>query len=145
MVSQLREAGAVDWHRAVLCADFAKTLAALYDRGKNGLSRAMAEAPGFGFARILDQEMSWLFVLILIPIVAVAIFLRRRYGNLYKRMTDVIERMTGVEMVAIVRVLGVLTLVAWVLVYLFFGGTGTGLGPLYEGLTGSDTGGSTGQ
>lgn len=105
----------------------------------------MVKAPGNGFAGILDQAMSWLFILILVPVVAAGIFLRWRYGNLYTRMTGVIERRTGLEMATVVRALGVLTLVVWALVYLFFGGSGAGLGPLYEGLTGGDTGRSTGQ
>lgn len=63
----------------------------------------------------------WIFALCA-AMVAIAVLLRRHYGNLYERLKQGIERTTGWSMTSIVQGLGILTLLVWALVYLFFGG-----------------------
>ena len=67
--------------------------------------------------------MGWLVALLFLLAVGV-VMLRRRYGNIYAALTLVVERATGLPMATIVRGLGILTLVGWAVVYLFFGGPG---------------------
>ncbi len=82
----------------------------------------------------MDQETARLFAL-LIALIISAFFLRRRYGNVYKTMTDALERTTGLSMTTIWRVLGILTLIVWGVVYLGFGGDEqAGLDRLFDGL-----------
>ena len=72
---------------------------------------------------------------LLIALIISAFMLRRRYGNVYKAMTEALERATGLSMTTIWRALGILTLIVWGLVYLVFGGEEqAGLDRLFEGL-----------
>ena len=68
----------------------------------------------------MDQTTAWLVAFVIL-IVAFGVYLRRRYGNLYARFSDAVERVTGFPMVAIVRAIGILTLAAWAVVYLLSG------------------------
>ncbi len=82
----------------------------------------------------MDQETARLFAL-LIALIISAFFLRRRYGNVYKAMTETVERRTGLKMTTIWRTLGILTLIVWGLVYLIYGGEEeAGLDRLFRGL-----------
>ena len=82
----------------------------------------------------MDQDTARLFAL-LIALIISAFFLRRRYGNVYKTMTEAVERATGLEMATIWRALGIATLVVWLLVYLIFGGEEeSSLDQLFRGL-----------
>jgi hypothetical protein len=82
----------------------------------------------------MDQVTGRLLVL-LVTLMIAALLLRRRYGNIYKVMTDAVERATGLQMATIWRALGILTLVGWLLVYLLYGGEKeTGLDRLFRGL-----------
>lgn len=82
----------------------------------------------------MDQVTPWLVALLLL-LAVLALEIRRRYGNPYAVITTAIERITGLSMLSIVRGLGILTLVGWALIYLFYGGAGeTGLGDLFEGI-----------
>ena len=78
----------------------------------------------------------WVFALFA-TVVVLAILLRRRYGNLYDGLKAGIERTTGWTMASIVRGLGILTLVVWFAVYLFFGSDQqTGLEELFRNVFG---------
>lgn len=80
----------------------------------------------------MDHGTRWLVVLLVLLVVGV-VMLRRRYGNIYAALTRVIERATGLPMATIVRGLGVVTLIGWAVVYLFFGGEGENdLGQLFR-------------
>ena len=82
----------------------------------------------------MDQDTARLFAL-LIALIISAFFLRRRYGNVYKAMTEALERTTGLEMTTIWRGLGILTLIVWGLIYLIYGGQeDSGLDRLFQGL-----------
>ncbi len=70
-------------------------------------------------------------------IVVLAVLLRRRYGNIYDGLKQTFERATGLGMASVVRGLGILTLVVWALVYVFFGGEEeTGLEQLFQRVLG---------
>ncbi|MCP4250073.1 MAG: hypothetical protein GY778_23775 [bacterium] len=78
----------------------------------------------------------WVFALFT-AIVAVAVLLRRRFGNLYDGLKQGIEQTTGWSMTSIVRGLGIVTLIVWALVYLFFGSDErTGLDQLLKNVFG---------
>ena len=64
----------------------------------------------------MDRTTAWVLALVL-TIVAFGAYLRWRYGNLYQRLSAAVERATGVKMVVVVRALGILTVVAWAVVY----------------------------
>ena len=82
----------------------------------------------------MDQDTARLFAL-LIALIISAVLLRRRYGNVYKAMTEALERRTGLSMTTIWRALGILTLVVWGLVYLIYGGEeDIGFDRLFDGL-----------
>ncbi len=82
----------------------------------------------------MDQDTGRLIAL-LVALIMTGIFLRRRYGNIYKAMTEAVERKTGLQMATIWRGLGIATLVVWLLVYLIFGGReDTGLERLFQGI-----------
>ncbi|MDH3595493.1 MAG: hypothetical protein OEU09_17890 [Rhodospirillales bacterium] len=82
----------------------------------------------------MDQDTGRLIAL-LVALIMTGILLRRRYGNVYKAMTEALERKTGLQMAAIWRGLGIATLVVWLLVYLIFGGEEeAGLDQLFRGL-----------
>ena len=88
----------------------------------------------------MDQDTGRLIAL-LVALVMTGIFLRRRYGNVYKHMTEALERATGLQMATIWRGLGIATLVVWGLVYLIFGGEEeAGLDQLFRGLFQSPSG-----
>lgn len=57
-------------------------------------------------------------IALLIAIIATGVVLRRRYGNVYRRMADAFEQATGISMVHVVRGLGILTLIGWAVVFL---------------------------
>ena len=65
---------------------------------------------------MMDQTTAWVIALV-ITIIAFGAYLRWRYGNLYLRVSAAVERTTGVKMVAVVRALGILTVVVWAAVY----------------------------
>jgi hypothetical protein len=82
----------------------------------------------------MDQDTGRLIALFVALLIS-GIFLRRRYGNIYKVMTEAVERATGLTMTTIVRALGILTLVVWAAIYLIYGGgEETGLDRLFRGL-----------
>lgn len=71
-----------------------------------------------------------LFVAVLI---AFGAYLRWRYGSLYKKLSDLFERTTGLTMATIVQVLGILTVVIWAAIFLTRGGDRTeGLDELFQ-------------
>jgi len=72
--------------------------------------------------------------------VVLAVLLRRRYGNLYAKLTGAFERTTGLGWPTFLRALGILTLLAWAVVYLAFGSGEKGLGELFQGQTGGAPG-----
>ncbi len=82
----------------------------------------------------MDHDTARLFAL-LIALIISAFMLRRRYGNVYKAMTEALERRTGLSMTTIWRGLGILTLIAWGIIYLTYGGEeDIGLDRLFDGL-----------
>ena len=82
----------------------------------------------------MDHDTARLFAL-LIALIISAFMLRRRYGNVYKAMTEALERTTGLSMTTIWRALGILTLIVWGIVYLIYGGREElGLDRLFQGL-----------
>ncbi len=82
----------------------------------------------------MDQDTGRLIAL-LVALIMTGIFLRRRYGNIYKAMTEALERKTGLQMATIWRGLGIATLVVWLLIYLLFGGEEeAGLDQLFQGI-----------
>ena len=90
----------------------------------------------------MDQTTAWLLALVIL-VIAFGVYLRRRYGNLYVRLSDAMERATGIGMATIVRAIGVLTLAVWVAVYALSGaGPETGLGDLFGWLVGRSEGGA---
>ena len=63
--------------------------------------------------------------------------LRWRYGNIYDGLKQALERAAGLGMATVVRGLGILTLVVWAMVYVFFGSEEeTGLEQLFQRLLG---------
>ena len=68
------------------------------------------------------DQISLPLLLLLVALVALGIYVRRRYGNLYERFSEAVERATGLTMTSIVQGLAILTLIVWVVVYLTFGG-----------------------
>ena len=61
-------------------------------------------------------------LLLVAVLIAFGVYLRRRYGNLYERLSEAVERATGLAMPTIVRGLGILTLLAWAAIFLIYGG-----------------------
>ena len=82
----------------------------------------------------MDQTTGRLIAL-LVALIITGIVIRRRYGNIYKIMTETLERATGLEMATIWRGLGIATLVVWLAIYLIFGGEEeAGLDRLFRGI-----------
>jgi hypothetical protein len=82
----------------------------------------------------MDQDTVRLISLA-VAVIMTGIFLRRRYGNIYKALTDALERKTGLTMTSILRGLGVATVAVWLLIYLIMGGREEeGLDQLFRGL-----------
>jgi hypothetical protein len=67
-----------------------------------------------------DQATGWLLLGLAVLLVVAALHIRRRYGNPYAALTKAFERVTGLPMAAVVKGLGVLTLLAWAVIYLMF-------------------------
>ena len=83
----------------------------------------------------MDQSTAWLLACFAL-VIASGLYLRRRYGNIYRRFSEALEHLAGFPMATIVRGLGVLTMVIWAVVYLMSGSEReTGLEGLFEGLS----------
>ena len=82
----------------------------------------------------------WVIV-VFAAIVALAVLLRRRYGNIYEGLKGAVEGSTGWSLAAIGRGLGIATLLAWGAVYLLFGSDQqTGLDQLFKSVLGGGDG-----
>ena len=68
------------------------------------------------------DRTSLTLLLLVAALIALGIALRRRYGNIYERLSEVVERTTGLAMATIVRGLGILTLLIWAVIFLTSGG-----------------------
>ncbi|MDJ0609220.1 MAG: hypothetical protein QNJ67_09605 [Kiloniellales bacterium] len=68
------------------------------------------------------DQISLPLLLLVVALIAMGIYVRRRFGNLYERFSEVVERATGRSMRSIVQGLAILTLILWAVVYLTFGG-----------------------
>lgn len=68
----------------------------------------------------MDQPTGWL-LLVLAAAVAGGVLIRRRYGNLYASLAKAFEQATGLRMATVLRVLGILTLVGWAVIYVSLG------------------------
>lgn len=68
------------------------------------------------------DQISLSLLLFVALLIGFGIYMRGKYGNLYLRFSEVVERRTGITMATVVRGLGLLTLVVWAAVFLTYGG-----------------------
>ena len=79
------------------------------------------------------DQISLPLLLLAVVLIAFGVYVRRRYGNVYERLSRWVEATTGVTMRSIVLGLSLLTLLAWAAIFLVSGGgEEEGLDALFE-------------